>query len=285
VNWAAVFQEFEQRKTREATNAMVLPLTTIEAGRLAARFPTLGNAWVWLYYGGGFSLLPEPPALPSVTLVFVRSREGNTGASNPEVLGGGATDKHLIYEGVSRVTAHAVLAGAGTIVGPDVFFSVWHPELVALRLALGLPRHPTQIVISNEGHFEIASMLLFNVPTVPVIVLAGPGCLARCASDFAARPWIRVFPFQANDWHGALGFLRTHYQMTRISAIGGRTTAASLLEAGVVTDICLTTTAQSAGEPDSPYYGSAKPPRTLAIIKKAGGPTDARIVFEHLAVI
>jgi hypothetical protein len=37
------------------------------------------------------------------------------------------------------------------IVHPKAFFSVWHPELVALRESLGLSRHPAQVVVSKRG--------------------------------------------------------------------------------------------------------------------------------------
>ena len=58
-------------------------------------------------------------------------------AETRRALGGGETDKHLIYEGLSRVAADAVLAGAETIRGGDIVLSVWHPELVRLRASLG----------------------------------------------------------------------------------------------------------------------------------------------------
>ncbi len=60
----------------------------------------------------------SPPAgrdVPSANLVFVQSRDGNTVTRDPSVLGGGEADTHLIYEGLSRVAADAVLAGARTI--------------------------------------------------------------------------------------------------------------------------------------------------------------------------
>jgi len=42
-------------------------------------------------------------------------------------LGGGATDDHVVFEGLSRVAADAVLAGARTVHGGNNVFSVWHP--------------------------------------------------------------------------------------------------------------------------------------------------------------
>ena len=89
--------------------------------------------------------------LPAANLVFVQSRDGNTVTGDPSALGGGEADKHLIYEGLSRVAADAVLAGARTIRGGDLVLSVWRPELVALRAAMDLPRHPMQIVATLRG--------------------------------------------------------------------------------------------------------------------------------------
>ena len=96
------------------------------------------------------------PDVPTTNLVFVRSRDGNTGARNPTLLGGGNTDTHLIYEGLSRVAADAVLSGAETIRGGHFIFSTWLPELVALRGSKGLPRHPTiwPATSANCGDWE-----------------------------------------------------------------------------------------------------------------------------------
>ena len=74
--------------------------------------------------------------LPAIDLVFVQSRDSNTVADNPSTLGGGDTDEHLVYEGLSRVDADAVLAGAATARSERMVFSIWHPELVALRCSL-----------------------------------------------------------------------------------------------------------------------------------------------------
>ena len=77
--------------------------------------------------------------------------DGNTGAADPSTLGGGRDRQALIYEGLSRVAADAVLSGAETLRGGDMVLSVWHPELVALRRSLGLPRHPVQVVATLRG--------------------------------------------------------------------------------------------------------------------------------------
>src|SRR5262249_48822403 len=158
-------------RTHEAATARIESLTTAIDRSIDTDGWRIGNGWTRKHYGGDFELAPLPERLTAVSLVFVQSRDGNTVAADPSALGGGTTDKHLIYEGLSRVAADAVMAGAGSVYR-TALFSVWHPELVALRHELGLPRHPAQVVISKQGHLDFDA-LLFNVPDVPVFLAAG----------------------------------------------------------------------------------------------------------------
>ena len=275
---------FADRKTAEAVRANIRALATV--ADCSAEWPIrpVGNAWSRKYYGGDFHLFEPPPQLPSrpaVSLVFVRTRDGNTGADNPGDLGGGPTDLHLIYEGLSRVAANGVLAGASTV-GRTVFFTVWHPELVSLRRELGLPRHPSQIVVSNDGRIDLDS-LIFNEPEVPVFMLAGAGCRTKHAAEFARRPWITVVPMDAGGLGGALAHLRSH-GIERISAVGGRTIATALLDQGLVQDLYLTTSAIDGGEPDTPFYCGTRSPKYSTIVRKSETGTAQPILFEHLAI-
>jgi riboflavin biosynthesis pyrimidine reductase len=285
VDFAALrFRDVAARKTAAAEAARIVPLKTT-ADHSGVRFVHhIGNDWTRLAYDGDFHLFPAPADVPAVSLVFVQSRDRNTGVDNPEELGGGATDTHLIYEGLSRVAADGVLAGATTAAGPDVFFSVWHPELVALRRELGLPRHPAQIVVSQEGRADLNQTLLFNVPDVPVFVLAGEVCRRTCAEGFARRPWIRIIPIGPDGLAGAMRSLRQTHGISRISTVGGRATASSLIDAGLVQDVCLTTTARSTGGPATPFYIGPKPLSFDLIVSKTGTDPAAPMVFEHVAV-
>src|SRR5215203_6136858 len=113
----------------------------------------IGNEWTTHLFDGPFyqSTDPVQAGLPVVNLIFVQSAERNTIADHPQLLGGGLTDKHLIIEGLSRVGADAVLAGAVTARSRSLVLSVWHPQLVSLRLDLGKPRHPMQVVVTAAG--------------------------------------------------------------------------------------------------------------------------------------
>jgi riboflavin biosynthesis pyrimidine reductase len=211
--------------------------------------------------------------------VFVQSLDGNTGAKNPATLGGGELDKHLIYEGLSRVAADAVLSGAETIRSADLVFSVWHPELVSLRAALGLPRHPVQIVATLRG-LPLEAGLMFNVPEIPVVVLTEQECQARMSEALRARPWITTVVMRsADDLPGAFRELRRR-GIGRVSCIGGRTLARQLIDSGLVQDLYLTTAAKKGGEPNTPIYPRALPARV--VVKKEGTGADAGVTFEHL---
>ena len=248
----------------------------------AREFPVtgIGNEWSRQHYDGPFHVFAAPRDRPAISLVFVQTRDGNTGASNPEDLGGGPTDKHLIYEGLSRVAADGVLAGASSV-GHSVFFTIHTPQLVALRQELGLPRHPAQMVMSNDGHFDLDAKI-FTTPDVPVFLLAGDQCRIKVADAFAGRPWITIVPLEA-DLTATFKRLHDDHGIGRISAVGGRVTATHLVDAGLVQDIYLTTSAIDGGEPGTPWYVGERKPALETIVRKKEA-SDTPIIFEHLAL-
>jgi riboflavin biosynthesis pyrimidine reductase len=275
------FQAFAGRKMRQAEHAFIPPLVTIADRSSLYQVQRIGNAWTREHFDGDFSLFDPPTDRPALSLIFVQSRNGNTVVPDPATLGGGPADFHLIYEGLSRVAADAVAAGAATI-GKRVFFSVWHPEIVALRRELGLPRHPAQVVVSRRGHVNLEQSLLFNVPDVRVFLVVGPEGLRRLEKPLADRPWITIVPLN-DDLTDAFRRLRRDHGLTRISVVGGRTVATSLVDDGLIQDLCLTTSAFDGGQPNTPFYaGNRRPTLELIVRKRVTGATA--ITLEHFAV-
>jgi 5-amino-6-(5-phosphoribosylamino)uracil reductase len=256
-------------------------LVTIEDRSAAFPVTPIGDKWSRRLFDGPFYVFDAPPDRPAISLVFIQSRDGNTGASNPSELGGGATDKVLIYEGLSRVAADAVLAGASSV-GHNVFFTVTHPELVALRQELGLPRHPTQMVLSNEGNLDLSARLFSN-PEVKVLLLAGAACERAIAPRLRDRPWITLIPI-GESLPRAFEIVRRDHGIGRISAVGGRVTATSLVDAGLVQDIYLTTSGIDAGESDTPWYVGKRALRLETIVRKREVTVTSPLLFEHLAI-
>jgi 5-amino-6-(5-phosphoribosylamino)uracil reductase len=244
--WAERFEQLVEKKTKAALSQELPPYITAFDGAGPPLQP-IGNSWTRTLFDGDFYISSPPAAdLPAASLVFVQSRDGNTGASDPSTLGGGATDKHLVYEGLSRVAADAVLAGAETIRTGSLVLSVWHPELVALRKTLGLPRHPVQIVASLRG-VTFDDGLMFNVPSIRVVVITVRECSAVMREGLSDRPWIEtVMMNRPDDLPDAFRALR-RMGINRISCIGGRRVAASLIDANLVQDLYLTTSPKSGG--------------------------------------
>jgi 5-amino-6-(5-phosphoribosylamino)uracil reductase len=275
------FDELVVRKTLEAATAELLPFAT-ETDSAGDGFMAIGNAWTRRLFDGSFYVSPAPASgLPSASLVFVRSRDGNTVAKNPSALGGGEADKHLIYEGLSRLAADAVLSGASTIRGGDLVLSIWRPELVGLRAALGLPRHPIQIVATLHG-LALDHMFMFNLPQLRVMLVTVGRGMDVMRTQLAARPWVTPIVMEsANDLPHAFRRLR-QLGVERISCIGGRTIAGQLIDAGLIQDVYLTTGTKSAGEPDTPFY--SKPLQARLTVRKHGTGADGGVLFEHMAL-
>jgi 5-amino-6-(5-phosphoribosylamino)uracil reductase len=280
-NKHARFEAYCAGKIKAARDAALSPfITTLDrAGEDVVR---IGNEWSFAITDGPFYVSPAAtPELPSTSLVFVQSRDGNTGAANPSTLGGGETDKHVIYEGLSRVAADAVMAGAATVRGGNVVLSVWHPEFVRMRTELGLPRHPLQIVATLRG-LPVEDAMLFNVPEIPVIVITVARCAAQMQAALESRPWVTTVIMRSpNDLQSAFRELRQE-GIQRISCIGGRTLAGALIDAGLVGDLYLTTAAKPGGEPNTPLY--PRPLDTHVLVRKHGTGSDAGVMFEHLTI-
>ena len=273
------FSEFAARKTAEAITASLAPLTT-EVNQPTGDLEAIGNDWSRRLFDGDFYVSPPPNARhPACSLVFVQSSDGNTGARNPSALGGGETDTHLIYEGLSRVAADGVLAGAETVRHGGIMFSVWHPELVRLRESMGKSRHPSQIVATLCG-VDLDRGLLFNTPDIRVFVLTVGDGADLMREGLSARPWIEPIVMQRpDDLPKAFEQLRGH-GLQRVSAIGGRTIATALIDARLVQDLYLTVSPRPGGNPDTPIH-----PRTLqgdVVVRKHGTGSDAGVTFEHL---
>jgi riboflavin biosynthesis pyrimidine reductase len=283
MSWGDRYRGLEARRTAVSLTALEPVRTVTDRSAVLSAFKpnrvlAVGNAWSKAAFDGPW--LESRGEGPTVGVVFVRSRDGNTATRHPAALGGGAVDEHLINEGLSRVAADAVVAGAATL-HPDALFTVWHPELIALRGALGLPRHPAQIVMAATGSVDPGRLLLFNLPDVPVYVLTSSNGRDRLASSLATRPHVRpIVGASLREQFDALA----PEGLRRVCSVGGRRSATALVDAGLVQDVYLTTTAISGGEPDTPWYtGTREPAMSLVLAKEWDGPRGL-VRFEHLVL-
>jgi riboflavin biosynthesis pyrimidine reductase len=277
-SWRDAFAALAAKKTAAAMSAPAAPYITVTANSNQDLRP-IATPWSSSRFGGPFYVRePSGPRFPTCSLVFVRSADGNTVSDDPASLGGGVTDYHVVYEGLSRVAADGVLVGARTVHGPDTIFSVWHPEMVDLRQTWGLARHPTQIVATRRG-VDLDRGLLFNAPDVPVILLTASETAIAMEKSLAARPWIRLVILKdRTDLPRAFSALRAA-GIRRISCVGGRSLAADLLALKLVDDLYLTTSARRGGSPDTPLPVEAFD--GVLVLEKHGTGEDLGVVFQH----
>ena len=276
------FEQYVLRREKEALAAALPPYETV-TDRASGDVTALGNAWTEQLFDGPFyrSTRPAQPGLPVVNLVFVQSREGNTIAPNPQMLGGGQTDKHLVYEGLSRVDADAVLSGAISARSRSLVLSVWHPELVSLRLSLGKPRHPMQVIVTTSGDLHFDEGLMFQESDLRSGLIAPSSKIADLRRRIAKTPWVEVIDGgEPLSMRHALTQLATR-GVRVVTAIGGRRTAQALLDEQTVADLYLTTSPISAGQPNTPFYSGPPLLQTLFVEKRGTGPEEG-VRFVHL---
>lgn len=274
------FEDYCRRKETAAHAAAIPGYTTIEES--SAGLVRLGTDRSRDLFDGDFlrAGAPSIEGTPITSLVFVQSRDGNTGAPDPSALGGGDTDLHLVYEGLSRVDADAVLAGAATARSKELVFSVWHPDLVALRLARGRSRHPAQVVVTDRGDLRFDDGLMFQEPELRVFIITRSGVAGEIRRRVAGREWIEVLDAgEPVSLTRALRDLRAR-GIGVMSAVGGRKTATALLNEGLITDIYLTTSAIEAGEPSTPYCEGPSLPLERVLLKEGQG-VETGVRFEH----
>jgi riboflavin biosynthesis pyrimidine reductase len=271
------FTAFVERKTRKALAAKLPPYIT-ESAVADPPLVAVGNGWSVELFDGPFYVSPPRADRPACSLVFVQSADGNTVADDPSTLGGGETDLHLVYEGLSRVAADAVLAGAGTVRGGQIVFSVWHPAFVDLRQSLALPRHPVQIVATSRG-LPMDDLLMFNIPEIPVIVLTTSVGRRIMSRSFGTRPWVRAIEMDGPG--GLTEAFRTlrALEIGYVSCVGGRTLANELLESDLVDDIYLTTSPRPGGVSGTPLRF---PSNDVTLVeRKRGTAEEVGVRFEH----
>ena len=106
--------------------------------RTTPRSLAIGNAWSRALFDGPFYVSPAAVRRRAGDQSRVRAVARRQHRRDEPVRARRRRDRQASdLRRLSRVAADAVLAGAATIRGGDLVFSVWHPELVALRASLG----------------------------------------------------------------------------------------------------------------------------------------------------
>lgn len=277
------FREYCERKEAAALSAVLTSLTTVAQDTAGADLIPIGSDWTRGLFDGEFyrSGRSYGDQLPALSLFVGRSRSGHLVAGRELLRRVGETSRHLIHEGLSRVDADAVLGSISATSDRDIVFSVWHPELVALRRTLGLNRHPAQVIVTSSGELPYDDCLLFQESTLRVIVVTTSGVAPALSDRLRDRPWVEVI-----DAGEPLSLLTTLLQLRArglrvISAVGGSRTTSALLRGSLVTDLYVIKT-PDAFDPANDQFYAGPPFLRRRLLAKAGCDSNDDICFEHL---
>jgi riboflavin biosynthesis pyrimidine reductase len=240
-----------------------------------------------LFDGNFFRSKPKDDGLPQLSTVFVQDKNGNTdtASGNPGDLGGGETDYHLIYEGLSRLDADGVMAGANTIRGMGKIFSVWHHNFFKIRKKFASSLFPAQIIVTASGNIDIENELMFNLPDIRVFVITTENGANQLGKKIGDRSQVSIISTgEKIKYHDALQMLKS-FGINKISVVGGRTTVSELFDQGFISDLYLTKTPLETGLENTPFYVGKKGLQPMKLVlQKEGKGSERGVMFEHYIV-
>ncbi|MEP7356126.1 MAG: dihydrofolate reductase family protein [Anaerolineales bacterium] len=202
---------------------------------------------------------PVYPHRPTVYANFVSTLDGVVSLSIPGQAGGGpisgGNQHDRLVMGLLRAAADAVIVGAGTV--RDVGRHLWtagfaYPPLAAafgeLRAALGLERHPLNVLVTGSGNIDLERLRL-QEEQVPVLITT----TAAGARRLAAGPLPHGVELAVLSESGPLSPRAILAEVTRrrpsqrILTEGGPRLMADFLSEGAVDELFLTLAPQLAG--------------------------------------
>ncbi len=192
---------------------------------------------------GGAAAEPARSDRPWVRASMIATLDG--AATGPDGRSGtinGPADLRVFT--VLRSLADAVLVGAGTV-RAEGYTPLRTPEpLHAVRLAEGRPAHPTLVVVSGSG--DVPAVVLHGEPAPWVCTLTtAPGLPALRRVVSPERLIVHEGGVDLADVLRRLGAAGLHDVLTE----GGPALLADLVGAGLVDELCLTTSPVLVGGP------------------------------------
>jgi riboflavin-specific deaminase-like protein len=207
-----------------------------------------------------------PDARPFVALNMVATVDGRASVAGRTAPISSVADRQLFH--ALRARVDAVMVGAGTLRTERYGRLVRDPHRRELRVAAGLEPDPLAIVVSARLGLPADLPLLQDQASRVVVITASDASLRGCAAQVE---YLRALPVELP---AALTRVRREYDVRSILCEGGPSLNASLLAAGLVDELFLTTVPKLAGRVGALTIDGEAPLRE---------PLDARLewLLEH----
>jgi riboflavin biosynthesis pyrimidine reductase len=158
---------------------------------------------------------------------------------------GNSTDQHVL--GLLRALSDVVIAGAGTVVTEGYGPARAREQYRALRAAAGQPPAPVMAVVSNQLRLDFSSRYFTEALQPPIVATceAAPPDLLRAAHEVADVIVAGAEVVDPALLVAALG----ERGYTRLLCEGGPTFLGAAVEAGALSELCLTISPLLVGGP------------------------------------
>jgi riboflavin-specific deaminase-like protein len=180
-----------------------------------------------------------PDGRPYMALNMVATVDGRASVDGRTAPISSVPDRQVFH--ALRTRVDAVMVGAGTLRTERYGRLVRDPHRREQRVAAGLAPDPLAIVVSGRLDLSCDLPLLADAASTVVIVTASQATLAGCAARVS---YLRSSPV---DLPAALAAVRAEHGVRSILCEGGPALNASLLTAGLVDELFLTTVPKLAG--------------------------------------
>jgi riboflavin-specific deaminase-like protein len=180
-----------------------------------------------------------PAGRPYVAVNMVATVDGRASVEGRTAPISSVADRQVFH--ALRTRVDAVMVGAGTLRSERYGRLVRDPQRREQRVAAGLRADPLAIVVSGRLDLSADLPLLADADSRVVIVTASEASLEGCAAEVT---YLRSSPV---DLTAALAAVRADHGIRSILCEGGPSLNASLLTAGLVDELFLTTVPKLAG--------------------------------------
>jgi len=180
-----------------------------------------------------------PDGRPFVAVNMVATVDGRASVDGRTAPISSVADRQVFH--ALRTRVDAVMVGAGTLRTERYGRLVRDPQRRRQRVAAGLAADPLAIVVSGRLDLSPDIPLLASPESTVVIVTASDASLEGCA---ARIEYLRSSPV---DLAAALAAVRADHGIRSILCEGGPSLNASLLAAGLIDELFLTTVPKLAG--------------------------------------
>ena len=209
----------------------------------------------------------QSPKLPFVFVNMAMTADGKIATANRAVHSfGSARDLEHLYE--LRATADAVLCGARTVEISQSILGTGGEKFRRQRLKNGLTEYNLRVIVSGSGSIDPTAEI-FKQRFSPIIVLTTERASAKklkVLRELADE--VKVLGETEINFHSALSWLRTEWNVKRLLCEGGGELNDALFRAGLVDEINLTVCPKIFGGRNAPTIAEGVGFPSLAAAEK-----------------